>query len=494
MKYMSTRANHESVESVQAIYKGMVPRGGLFVPESFPEADLEVWKDLSYADLTYEVLKLYLTDFSEKDLRDSVHEAYGTGAFEKNRIAPMKYLSEDLNILELWHGPTAAFKDLALQLMPRLLHRSAMKLSTGRQLVILVATSGDTGKAALEGFKDIPGIRIIVFYPKHGVSRVQEMQMLSTGGKNTCVVGVEGNFDDCQTKVKHIFGDHAFARELKVNGYEFSSANSINWGRLVPQIVYYFYAYFEMVRAGKLEFGNPFNVVVPTGNFGNILASYYASEMGLPVGHFVCASNKNNVLTDFIESGKYDRKRKFYNTSSPSMDILISSNLERFLYHMVNGKAEKILRWYEDLSKKGIFKVDIATHHRILEKFSGGYSTEAEVFETIRSIFDRDHYVIDPHTAVGVHVYQKYRKETGDQTPTVIDSTASPFKFNKTVYQALFGDTGVKSEFELMQALSKKTDMPIHPSLQGLENRKIRFDTVVSLSKVKSEVREILGL
>jgi len=358
----------------------------------------------------------------------------------------------------------------------------------------LVATSGDTGKAALEGFRDVPGTRIIVFYPKNGVSHMQEVQMVTTSGSNTYTVGVEGNFDDCQTMVKEIFADPGIVNELSAAGFEFSSANSINWGRLVPQIVYYFWAYLQMVEKRKVFMGDPVNFNVPTGNFGNILAGYYAQQMGLPVNRFICSSNKNKILTDFIADGIYDKNREFYPTVSPSMDILISSNLERFLYSVTGNNPEKIVRWYDDLKTKGRFKVDETTRERVFNSLYGGFADEETTLAEIRRMFREDHYLIDTHTAVGSHVHRTYVEQTGDTTPTVIDSTASPFKFNKAVYHAITGEKAVDDEFVLLDKLQTLTGVPVHRSLAGLDKLPVRHNKVIGLKDGHSVIREILEL
>src|SRR5690554_1394839 len=368
MEYISTRGNYDKVSAAEAIRTGMVPRGGLFVPERIPQINTEELKtmtEMSYPELALKVLSKYLTDYTPLELKKAIDLAYNRSNFSSEEISPVVKLNENTFILELWHGPTAAFKDLALQIMPYLMVQALKKTDLAREIVILVATSGDTGKAALEGFKDVPGIRAIVFYPDRGVSRIQELQMLSTGGNNTAVVAVKGNFDDCQTGVKQIFADRQFKDMLDQESFKLSSANSINWGRLVPQIIYYFKAYTALINKGEIKPGERINVTVPTGNFGNILAGYYAYRMGLPVNRFICASNINKILTDFIRTGKYDIRREFFKTVSPSMDILISSNLERFLFEESHHDADKINSWYQDLESKGFFKIDRQTEEGI---------------------------------------------------------------------------------------------------------------------------------
>lgn len=497
MNYISTRGNYSIVQSAEAIALGMVPRGGLFVPETIPTLDINPLKGLTYNEIAFEVLSPFLTgtdkDYSADELRAFIKGAYQTDKFESDNPAPLHMLDDNIGILELWHGPTAAFKDMALQIMPYMMAAATKKIARTKETVILVATSGDTGKAALEGYKDVPGTRIIVFYPKDGVSRVQELQMLTTGGRNTSVVGVKGNFDDCQTMVKQMFSDVAYNNVLSQKGFALSSANSINWGRLAPQIVYYFWAYLQMVQNRKVYMGDPVNAVVPTGNFGNILAGYYAQQMGLPLKTMVCASNKNNVLSDFINTGTYDRKREFYKTASPSMDILISSNLERFLYELSNHNARKVNQWYSDLGSKGVFKVDDTTRQRMKNVLYGNYTSEEETLAQIKETFQKHHYMLDPHTAVGVNVYGKYLKDTGDTTPAFICGTASPYKFNLSVYQALTDDAELKDEMKITGKLHELSGMPIHRALNGLEDMKINHNRVISINQAPQVVLELLG-
>ena len=498
MDYISTRGNSSPAKSSEAIVQGMVPRGGLFVPEKIPEADIQNLRHLSYQDLCCAIMDPYLTgafkDYTPEEIKEYAYSAYNTNKFDSDKIAPLFKLSDTTSILELWHGPTAAFKDLALQILPYFLTGGIRKLGRKKEVVILVATSGDTGKAALEGFKDVPGTRVIVFYPKNGVSKVQELQMLTTGGANTSVVGVKGNFDDCQTMVKDIFADSSYTTECSLRGFEFSSANSINWGRLLPQIVYYFWAYFEMVRQGSIEFGDSINACVPTGNFGNILAGFYAREMGLPIKTLICASNKNNVLTDFIRNGVYNRKREFFKTSSPSMDILISSNLERFLFEVTNHNPHKISRWYEELAKTGEFKIDESSRQRIKNTMVGDFATEEETFAEIARVYKDKNYVLDPHTAVASAVYEKYRKETGDSTPVFICGTASPFKFNLAVYSALTGSSDETDEFAVAEKLTGFGGLKTPRSLAGLEKLPVRFDRVIAVKEGRQAIRSILGI
>ncbi len=498
MNYISTRGNYDTVSSAQAIVLGMVPRGGLFIPEQIPGIEMESLEDLNYQELAYSILKPFMTgtvkDYNEEEIKSFISSAYNKDKFDNELIAPLNFFDEKTAVLELWHGPTAAFKDIALQIMPYFLTAGAKKLKRNREIVILVATSGDTGKAALEGYKDVTGTKIIVFYPKEGVSRVQELQMLTTSGSNTFVVGVRGNFDDCQNMVKNIFADNTFNLYLNNKNFDLSSANSINWGRLVPQIVYYFWAYMQMIRSNKIQPGDQINTVVPTGNFGNILAGFYAREMGLPIKNLICASNKNNVLSDFINTGIYNRKREFFKTSSPSMDILISSNLERFLFEITNHNALKINRWYQELTERGQFKVDETTRQRLKNILYGDFATEEETFLQIKTTFEKTGYLLDPHTAVGVSVYEKYKKSKGDFTPAFICGTASPFKFNQAVYFALTGDSAVKDEILAAEKLSGISGIPEYHALNGLEKLKINHSKVIELKQGREVIKEILGI
>jgi len=494
--YISTRGNHPPVTASQAIYLGMVPQGGLFVPEQIPGLtlpEIAAMEGLDYPKLACEILKLYMDDYSEEELKECADKAYGKNFFHED-IAPVTLLEDMGGVLELWHGPTAAFKDMALQIMPHLLSKALIKEGSGKQVLILVATSGDTGKAALEGFKNVPGIRIVVFYPHQGVSKVQELQMSTTDGDNTYVVAIKGNFDDCQDGVKRIFGDQDLARTLTAAGQQLSSANSINWGRLAPQIVYYFYAYLSLTEAGCIQMGDPLNFVVPTGNFGNILAAWYAKSMGLPIGKLICASNTNKVLTDFFETGVYDRNRPFYKTQSPSMDILISSNLERFLFEMAGHDGAKVSAWMEGLNREGKFQVDAPLLAKMREILWAGFADEAEAAEQTRKVFKTYHYVLDPHTAVGAAVYEQYRQATGDETLSVLDATASPFKFCKSVMEALGDEKAPEGLDELMilEALSGYAGIPIHPSLAGLDKREIRHTKVAEKNDMKNLVKSIL--
>ena len=451
--YRSTRSNSEPVTASQAILKGLSDDGGLFVPDHIPALDksLSELAGMSYQQVAYEVMKLFLTDFTEEELKNCINNAYDS-KFDTEKIAPLVQ-ADDAYYLELFHGSTIAFKDMALSILPHLMITSARKNNIKNEIVILTATSGDTGKAALAGFADVKGTRIIVFYPKNGVSPIQEKQMVTQKGANTFVVGIHGNFDDAQTGVKKIFSDKELAKEMDEKGFQFSSANSINIGRLVPQICYYVYAYAQLLKDGKITEGEKINVVVPTGNFGNILAAFYAKNMGLPIDKLICASNDNKVLYDFFRTGTYDRNREFVLTTSPSMDILISSNLERLIYRIAGGDAKKCAELMQSLTAGGEYTITEDMKAQLAD-FYGNYCTEDETAKTIAEIFKDSHYVIDTHTAVAAGVYDKYVKDTNDTTPTVIASTASPYKFTRSVMEALGADTDGKDDFALADELS----------------------------------------
>jgi threonine synthase len=499
MLYESTRGGIKSITSAEAIKRGIAPDGGLFVPESKVTLTLEEINELanmSYQERAVSVLKHFLDDYSDDEIAECVNSAYTREKFGTDEIAPTYRLNENVSILELWHGPTCAFKDMALQILPHLLVKAVRKTGETDEIVILVATSGDTGKAALEGFKDVKGTRIIVFFPSGGVSEVQKMQMVTQEGDNVYSIGVEGNFDDAQNGVKAIFGDSELVEKIAGKGYKFSSANSINWGRLVPQIVYYFSAYADIVKKGELKAGEKINVVVPTGNFGNILAAYYAMEMGLPINKLICASNENNVLTDFINKGVYDRRREFKKTMSPSMDILISSNLERLLFELTGHDPLAISQWMDLLKREGVYTIDPDTKKKISRLFWAGFTNESETQKTIDCIYREYGYVVDTHTAVGIDVYDKYVISTGDMTQTIIASTASPFKFNQSVVKAIFGDEFIKgkSEFELLDILAQKCNLSIPEGLKGLNERPVKHKTVCPADKMRVQVEEILGV
>jgi threonine synthase len=497
MLYVSTRGGGEAVSSAGAIKTGIAPDGGLFVPDSPVRVDpglIEAMKRMDYRGRAAGILSLYLTDFSAGEIEQCVGGAYSADNFDHPEVAPLKDLAPGVYILELWHGPTSAFKDMALQVMPRFLPLAVAKTGERAEIVILVATSGDTGKAALEGFRDVPGTRIMVFFPDQGVSEVQRLQMVTQEGGNVGVAAVRGNFDDAQNGVKAIFTDRAFNEELEARGFKFSSANSINWGRLAPQIVYYFSAYLDLLARGGLAHGHPVNFVVPTGNFGNILAGYYAREAGLPVNRLICAANRNNVLTDFINTGVYDRNRAFHKTISPSMDILISSNLERLLYHLSGGDAGAVRGWMGDLREKGSYNVGSGMLEKIRGLFWSGYAGDRETLGTIRETYEESRYLADTHTAVGINVCQKYRAETGDPTPCVILSTASPYKFNGSVVRALLGDEAAagKSEFELLEILSRFSGTDIPRNLGGLDKKPVLHGRVVEREAMPAAVKDFL--
>ncbi|MCR5656142.1 MAG: threonine synthase [Butyrivibrio sp.] len=489
--YSSTRGDKSKVTASQAILKGLAADGGLFVPDHIPHLDktLSELKEMSYQDTAYEVMKLLLTDFTEEELRYCIDHAYDS-KFDTEVIAPMTE-ADGAFYLELYHGKTIAFKDMALSILPYLMTTAAKKNNIKNDIVILTATSGDTGKAALAGFADVPGTKIVVFYPKHGVSPIQERQMVTQEGDNTCVIGIEGNFDDAQTGVKKIFTDPEFARELDEKGFQFSSANSINIGRLIPQIVYYVYAYTRLLKEGRIADGDEINVVVPTGNFGNILASYYAAKMGLPIKTFICASNSNKVLYDFFGTGTYDRNRDFVLTSSPSMDILISSNLERLIYHIAGDNAEVDASYMKKLTEEG--KYEITPQMReALKCFYGGFATEEATAAAIKDLFESTGYLIDTHTAVASSVYSDYVKKTGDKTVTVIASTASPYKFTRSVMQALGKDDANADDFQLADKLSEISKVEIPEAVTSIRDAKIRHDKVVAKDALADAVRSFL--
>ena len=497
MNYTSTRDNSLNFSSAQAIKNGISKDGGLFVPCDIPKIDKDFI--LSLAELNYKqrakkVLGLFLTDYTDAELDDCVNGAYSTAKFGSEDSAPVHKLKDGAYILELWHGPTCAFKDMALQILPHLLTKAIKKTGEDKTVVILVATSGDTGKAALEGFKDVDGTKIQVFYPVDGVSKIQKLQMATQLGENVCVEAVYGNFDDAQTGVKKIFTNADYAKELADKGYVLSSANSINWGRLAPQIVYYFSAYADLLKNNEITYGDKINVVVPTGNFGNILACYYAKLMGLPVNKLICASNKNNVLTEFLSTGTYDKNRSFYTTASPSMDILISSNLERLLYHISGNDANITKEYMSLLNNEGKYTVSSDIKAKIDESFLGGCCDDCETKQTIKATFDEFNYTLDTHTAVAVKVYNDYVNNTGDTTPTVIASTANPYKFNASVIDAIAGNgaSDGKDEFELLDMLNNLSGLEIPESLANLKNMNVRFTAVCEKEDMINKTSEFL--
>ena len=495
MLYNSTRDNNAVVKSCEAIAHGISKEGGLFVPQSVPTFtadDFKKLKSMSYVERAQYVFRPFLTDFTEEELKYCTEGAY-VGSFDNDQPAPLKALDETVNILELWHGPTCAFKDLALQILPYLLTTSADKVGDGKKTVILVATSGDTGKAALEGFKDVRNTEIMVFYPNDGVSAMQQLQMNTQKGDNVYVCAINGNFDDAQTGVKTIFTDDSVKAILADNNMEFSSANSINWGRLAPQIIYYVSAYCDLLDKGEDYLKDGFNVVVPTGNFGNILAAYYAKTMGVPINKLICASNSNNVLTDFIKTGTYDRNRSFYTTISPSMDILISSNLERMLYELTDHNDKQVAAWQESLKTEGKYTISEEVFAKLKELFYGGFCSEEETATTIKSTLDNYGYLIDTHTAVAVKVYENYREETGDNRPVVIASTASPYKFANSVLEAI-GEVAPANEFDAVKLLSAKTNTEIPEPIAALETAVVRFDNVCNKEDMNKVVLNRLGI
>jgi threonine synthase len=497
MLYHSTRGGEARVTAATAIKTGIAPDGGLFIPEAVPRIDsafLKALLPLSYRQRAVSILELFLGDYRREEITACVEAAYGAGKFDHPAVAPVTALDDKTFMLELWHGPTSAFKDMALQLLPRLLVRALDKTGEAAEIVILVATSGDTGKAALEGFRDVDRTRIIVFYPYAGVSEMQRLQMVTQEGGNVSVVAVRGNFDDTQSGVKRIFGDREAAEELSGRGFKLSSANSINWGRLAPQIVYYFSAYADLLGAGTVAAGQPVNFVVPTGNFGNILAGYYAKLMGLPVNRLICAANTNNVLTDFLRTGVYDRKRTFHKTLSPSMDILISSNLERLLYHVTGGDAAQVTAWMAGLAAEGAYRVSGRTLAVIQETFWSDWVSDQDTTAAIKDVYDRSHYLVDPHTAVAAKVCQSYRRATGDNTPAIIVSTASPFKFNDSVLAAIAGPAAVagKSAFAAARELAGLSGLAVPPTLAGLECKAVLHTAVCEPEEMKAMVGRVL--
>ena len=491
--YGSTRGNGEKITASMAILKGLAEDGGLFVPDSIPALDVPLKELLgkSYQEIAYQVMSRLLTDFTEEELRNCINRAYDS-KFDTPEIAPLVKKGNSY-YLELFHGSTIAFKDMALSILPHLLTTAAKKNGVTNEIVILTATSGDTGKAAMAGFADVPGTRIIVFYPKDGVSPVQEKQMLTQKGENTAVVGIYGNFDDAQTGVKNIFNDKEMKEKLAGAGFQFSSANSINIGRLVPQVVYYVYAYAKLLENEQIENGEEINVVVPTGNFGNILAAYYAKEMGIPIARFICASNENKVLYDFFRTGCYDRNRDFRLTNSPSMDILISSNLERLIYKIAGNDAEKNRNFMEQLGAEGKYEITEEMKEKLRE-FYGNYANEEETAQTIRQVYEETGYVLDTHTAVGKAVYEKYKKETQDNTKTVIASTASPFKFTRSVMTAIDKKYEDMEDFQLVDELSELAKIPVPQAIEEIRTAEIRHNTTAQVSQMAETVMEILGI
>lgn len=493
INYVSTRNGKDEYTASQAILKGLADDGGLFVPTSIPKLDvsLEDLAVMTYQQVAYEVLKLFLTDFTKEELEHCINSAYDS-KFDTKEIAPLVY-ADGAYYLELFHGATIAFKDMALSILPHLMITSARKNNIKNDIVILTATSGDTGKAALAGFAGVEGTRIVVFYPKNGVSAIQEKQMVTQKGDNTHVVGIKGNFDQAQTGVKQMFNDKALEAELDAAGFQLSSANSINIGRLVPQIAYYVYAYSRLIKEDRIKSGDLINVVVPTGNFGNILAAFYAKSMGLPVAKLICASNENKVLYDFFSTGEYNKNREFILTNSPSMDILISSNLERLIYHIAGNDAMVNKSLMESLAKTGIYDITDEMKSHLCD-FYGNYTSEEETASTIKALYDKTGYIIDTHTAVAAGVYNKYIAETGDDKPTVIASTASPFKFTRAVMGAIDSKYEAEEDFVLVDKLSELGKVAVPQAIEDIRSAQVLHDTVIEVADMCNEVKKFLGV
>lgn len=491
--YKSTRSKDGYLKASEAIFKGLADDGGLFVPTEIPKLDvsIEELSKMTYQQVAYEVMKLYFTDFTEEELKNCINKAYDS-KFDTEEIAPLAEV-DGAYYLELFHGKTIAFKDMALSILPHLLTTSAKKNNVKNEIVILTATSGDTGKAAMAGFADVPGTRIIVFYPNGGVSPIQEKQMVTQKGNNTYVVAIEGNFDQAQSGVKAIFGDKELAKEMDEKGFQFSSANSINIGRLVPQVAYYVYAYAKLYAEGKIAKDQLINVDVPTGNFGNILAAYYAKNMGLPIAKLICASNENKVLFDFFKTGEYDKNREFILTTSPSMDILISSNLERLIYKIAGNDASKNTELMNGLKNEGKYEITDAMKAELTD-FYGNYATEEETAKIIKDTYEKTGYVMDTHTAVAACVYKKYINETGDDKVTVIASTASPFKFTRSVMDAIDPKYDALSDFELVDELSKIANVKVPNAIEEIRNAEVRHNNLVEVDGMKDIVKKFLDI
>lgn len=494
--FTSTRNKNVEISASQAIKQGISKDGGLFIPTEFAKlskGDLKTLCKKDYSGRAAFILKYLLDDFTEEEINHCVVNAYTKDKFGENP-APVKKLSENSFVLELWHGPTCAFKDMALQILPYFTTVSLKKTGEQKTVLILVATSGDTGKAALEGFRDVEGTKILVFYPTDGVSNIQKLQMTTQEGENVSVCGIFGNFDDAQNGVKKIFTDKEIAKQINDKNHMFSSANSINWGRLAPQTVYYFSAYCDMVNNNEIAMGDKINIAVPTGNFGNILAAYYAKKMGLPVNKLICASNRNNVLSDFIEKGIYDKNRSFYTTVSPSMDILISSNLERLLFDLLEGDDKELVNLMTSLKEEGKYQISKEIYEKLSHNFYGGFCDDKSTKETIKETFESFGYVIDTHTAVAVKVYNDYISKTGDKTKTVIASTASPFKFCEAVLEGLTGEkeNGEGKEFLLLEKLSEKGKITPPEALYSLKDKKVRFSDACKKDEMAEAVLKML--
>jgi len=489
--YQSTRGDKKGVLSTEAIIKGIAGDGGLFVPETIPQINKVLYKlkGTDYKKLAFLIMKEFLTDYRQDELKDCINKAYDN-KFNTQIVAPLNK-KMGAYFLELYHGPTLAFKDMALSILPHLLKKASRKLNINQEIVILTATSGDTGKAALQGFANVEGTKIIVFFPCKGVSKIQERQMLTQEGANTYVIGLKGNFDDAQSGVKEIFEDPAFNKKIKEKNYIFSSANSINIGRLIPQIVYYFYAYLNMLVGDEIKNDEKINIAVPTGNFGDILAAYYAKEMGLPVNKLICASNENKVLADFFKTGVYDKRRELIVTISPSMDILVSSNLERLLWMISEKDTRQVKELMNSLKEKGYYRIDSETKEK-LKDFYGGFAPQEESRRCIKEIFEKSKYLIDPHTAVAYAVYKKYVKETGDKTKTIIVATASPFKFTKSVMESIDNRYEKSDDFELIEKMSDLTQVSIPSGIRDIEKKPIRHKMVCKKEEMRTKIAEIL--
>lgn len=485
MNFISTRNKEEILNSAQAIIKGLSNSGGLYVPEEFPNltGELERLKKLDYQDLALEIINNFFEDLGKENIKKAVDNAYKD-----------KFLVElNNNCLELYHGPTSAFKDAALLFLPQIMKVAKKQLNVKEDIVILTATSGDTGKAALEGFKDVEGLKVMVFYPKDGVSDIQKYQMITQEGENVSVIAIEGNFDDAQRGVKEIFSNNKLRDKLKEKSILLSSANSINIGRLIPQIVYYFYGYFDLINKNCINNGDKINVAVPTGNFGNILAAYYAKKMGLPINKFICASNENNVLTDFINTGIYDKRRELILTKSPSMDILISSNLERLLFELCDRDDKEVVKFMNDLESKGTYEINNNMRKKMAD-FYGYYSKEEEVLKDIREVFEKKNYLMDTHTAVAYGAYKQYYNDTNDDTVSLIVSTASPFKFTKSIMEALNQDIDNRDDFQLLEDLSKISNLEIPVGLRDLDKKKVLHHLESHKENMKDLILNILEI
>ena len=499
MNYISTRGYPQKASASETIRNGIAPDGGLYVPQHIPHLSKEELLGLynkRYQQIALFILEKYITDFTRTQLKDCISSAYNSKTFAAPFVCPIRSLDDTKYLLELWHGPTCAFKDLALQLLPRLLTTSLKNLDDTNTSVILVATSGDTGKAALEGFKDIPGTKVIVFYPQNGVSEIQRLQMITQEGNNVHVIGVKGNFDDTQAGVKEAFNNSALNSRLNAYGYKITSANSINWGRLIPQIIYYFSSYIYLMHASNIKFGDKINVCVPTGNFGNIMAAYYAKRMGLPINKLIIATNQNDVLVKTLRTGTYDAVRELTATISPSMDILVSSNFERLLFEVSGHNTEKINDLMQQLNSTGKYHLDSDLYKEISKDFFADFSSEKNTLNTIKNTFNEYKYVVDPHTAVAIHVHDKYIKKTGDLTKTLIDSTASPYKFNGSVMRALAGphSTANKGEFELLNLLSVTSQTLIPNQLKNLSVKPVLHNLTCGKNEMEQTIKSILNI